>query len=499
MGRVKGVNVVVGIPSFGMVSTYFAQSVSSQAFPLVSSKIEKYVLNKPIAEARNEIVEFALNQGADYIYWLDDDVIASPDSFLKLLNHNKDIINGVYWSKSNPPMPLLFRGHLEGPYWDWHVGDLIEIDAAGNGLTLVRTEVYRRMQEELGGPWYSTDYLSFAGVEGSSAPNNTEDLYFYWKAKKLGYKIWADTSVQAYHYDKNNNVLYGMPTNSPQAWPAWMTTDITEGTKLIADLGSGPVSPYMRDEGKVVSFDIRPEVKPDVICDVGKSIPVPDQTFDIVFSSHTLEHFSFTGVDRVIKEWARILKVGGEIRIVVPNLRWSAKRILEDRMIPEDFWVLYGEQDYPKNVHYGGFTPSLIKHLLEYSGVFEDVQTHEGNLDGPPGPDSWNLMVKATKKVHPKTENITPEDIDPSPRAEYWWPVRTYDEWKERPITEEEIASDKKHVLSPKSKEKLSKKVEKITGNPLRSAFDFAVFTEETLEKQAKEEEAPTNGLESDN
>src|SRR3954468_1106641 len=101
MGKVFGVNVVIGIPSFGMVSTYFYQAMKSQQFPLVSSAIDHVVLDKPIAEARNEIVEFALSQGAHYIFWVDDDVIAPPDAFLRLYNHQKDIINGVYWSKSN--------------------------------------------------------------------------------------------------------------------------------------------------------------------------------------------------------------------------------------------------------------------------------------------------------------------------------------------------------------------------------------------------------------
>src|SRR4030066_1044367 len=90
MGKVKGVNVVIGIPSFGMVSTYFLQSRLSQQFPLVSSAIDKIVLNKPIADARNEIVEFALSQGANYIYWLDDDVVAPPDTFLKMFRHRVD-------------------------------------------------------------------------------------------------------------------------------------------------------------------------------------------------------------------------------------------------------------------------------------------------------------------------------------------------------------------------------------------------------------------------
>jgi SAM-dependent methyltransferase len=438
MGKVAGINVVVGIPSFGMVSTYFLQSRIAQQFPLVSSAIDKIVLNKPIADARNEIVEYALSQGANYIYWLDDDVVAPPDTFLRLFNHHKDIINGVYWSKSNPPMPLLFRGHLNGPYYDWHVGDLIEIDAAGSGLTLVKTDVYRKIQKDLGGPWYSVNYGSFAGVEGSP-PNNTEDLYFYWKARKAGYKVWADTGVQAFHYEKNSGILYGMPPGSPQSQAAWEV--LPAGGKLIADLGSGPVTPYMRDEGKVVSFDIREEVKPDVVCDLRK-LPVPDQTFDIVYSSHTLEHFGFNSVQTILKEWTRVLKVGGELRIVVPNIRHVGYRLAMDQMNATDFWVLWGEQDYAKNFHATGFTPKLLKALVESLGIFEDIEVAEREPFGAPNAANWSLQLRAKKVIHPVSENITPEDIDPSPQTPNWWPVAMYNTVNERPMTDEEIARD---------------------------------------------------------
>lgn len=439
MGKTVGVNVVVGIPSFGMVSTYFLQSRMAQQFPLVSSAIDKIVLNKPIAEARNEIVEYALEQGANYIFWLDDDVVAPGDAFLKMFNHQKDIVNGVYWSKSNPPMPLLFRNHLEGPYWDWHVGDFIEIDAAGSGLTLVKTDVYRKIRDEIGGPWYSTEYSSFQGVS-SSPSNNTEDLYFYWKARKAGYKIWADTSIQAFHYEKNSQVLYAMPPNAPQGNVAWAIHP--PGDKLIADIGSGPVSPYMLDEGKVVSFDIREDVHPDVVCDV-RRLPVPDQTFDIVFSSHTLEHFGWTSVDKVLKEWGRVLKVGGELRIVVPNLRHVAQRLVDDKPWPTDMWVLYGEQDYPKNFHAMGFTPNILKSLVESMGIYEDIQIREGNVEGGPQPDSWNLQVKATKVKHPVIDNITPDWVDAPKQDPMMWPIRLYQQYNARPMTPEEVIGDK--------------------------------------------------------
>lgn len=437
MGKTFGVNVVVGIPSFGMVSTYFMTARQSQQFPLVSSAVDKVVLNKPIAEARNEIVQYALDQGANYIYWLDDDVIAPPDAFLKMFMSGKDIVNGVYWSKSNPPMPLLFRNHLEGPYLDWHVGDFIEVDAAGNGLTLVKTDVYRTISEKIGGPWYSTEYSSFKNATASPA-NNTEDLYFYWKAKQAGFKVWADTSIQAFHYEKNTQVLYGPAANAPQMNPAWAI--VPQGDKLIADIGSGPISPYM-SEGKVVSFDIREDVKPDVVCDVRK-LPVPDETFDIVFSSHVLEHFAWGKVQTILKEWSRVLKTGGELRLVLPNLRHVAQRLLDDNIIPTDLWVIYGEQDYPKNFHAAGFTPNILKTLVESLGIYEDIQIKEGDINGPPMPDSWNLQLKATKVRHPQVDNITPEWIDAPEATPQWWPIKLHQAYNERPMTPEEIVAD---------------------------------------------------------
>lgn len=491
MGKTFGVNVVVGIPSFGMVSTYFLQSRISQQFPLVSSAVDKIVLNKPIAEARNEIVQYALDQGANYIYWLDDDVIAPPDAFLKMYMSGKDIVNGVYWSKSNPPMPLMFRNHLEGPYMDWHIGDFIEVDAAGNGLTLVKTDVYKKIAEMDGenGKWYSTNYTSFKNATQSGS-NNTEDLYFYWKAKKAGFKVWVDTSIQAYHFEKNSQVLYQMPNNARQGQASWMV--VPPGKKNIADIGSGPISPQF-DDGVVTSFDIREDVHPDIVCDV-RHLPVPDQVFDVVFSSHTLEHFGWQGVQDVLKEWSRVLKVGGELKLVVPNLRYVADRLLKDEINVQDFWVLYGEQDYAKNFHAAGFTPKTLSSLVASLGIYEDIEVGEGDVTGEPNPLNWNLNLRAIKKKHPVTENITPEWVDAPKSEDVWWPVKIYQEYNERPM-DEEIAKDKlkwldSDITDVKSEPRLNHFYPN-DGLPVEEAVAVA---EKPKTKKRQPKAAPTNG-----
>lgn len=41
----------------------------------------------------------------------------------------------------------------------------------------------------------------------------------------------------------------------------------------------------------------------------------PDATFDLVYSSHVIEHIEWFDVERTIAEWARILKPGGWLEV----------------------------------------------------------------------------------------------------------------------------------------------------------------------------------------
>ena len=55
---------------------------------------------------------------------------------------------------------------------------------------------------------------------------------------------------------------------------------------------------------------------------VSEAFPLPfeDNTFDLVYSSHVLEHFEKINTQAIVNEWVRILKPGGMIRLSVPSL-----------------------------------------------------------------------------------------------------------------------------------------------------------------------------------
>src|SRR5580658_121949 len=56
--------------------------------------------------------------------------------------------------------------------------------------------------------------------------------------------------------------------------------------------------------------------------------PFPDQSFDFVYSSHVLEHFTKEQARVLLAEAHRVLKPGGIIRTVVPDLEGTCREYL---------------------------------------------------------------------------------------------------------------------------------------------------------------------------
>jgi len=63
--------------------------------------------------------------------------------------------------------------------------------------------------------------------------------------------------------------------------------------------------------------------------DLNGGIPYPDDTFDFVYHSHLLEHFSRSVGLGLLKECCRVLKPGCVIRVVVPDLESIARLYLQ--------------------------------------------------------------------------------------------------------------------------------------------------------------------------
>jgi predicted SAM-dependent methyltransferase len=58
-----------------------------------------------------------------------------------------------------------------------------------------------------------------------------------------------------------------------------------------------------------------------VYLDASRPFPLPDASFDLVFSEHMLEHLTYADGLACLRECVRILRPGGRIRIATPSLQ----------------------------------------------------------------------------------------------------------------------------------------------------------------------------------
>jgi len=120
------------------------------------------------------------------------------------------------------------------------------------------------------------------------------------------------------------------------------------------------------------NLDVRQLPGVDVVHDLTIPLPFPENSVDEIVASDLLEHFSMSKTNQVLKDWIRVLKVGGLLVIRVPDLMAVSKAIANgDSRISLDNCILriYGGQDYPTNFHYFGFTKETLTKRLASLGM----------------------------------------------------------------------------------------------------------------------------------
>lgn len=119
-------------------------------------------------------------------------------------------------------------------------------------------------------------------------------------------------------------------------------------------------------------------------------LPYDDNSVDEILAKDVIEHFSFRNIERVLKEWHRVLKPGGLLTVQTPDFERIAAKFIHGEIktwYELSYW-LYGAQDYPENHHKAIFTKSELKRLLEEMG-FSVIEMSN---------DNSNIICKAIKK-----------------------------------------------------------------------------------------------------
>lgn len=146
----------------------------------------------------------------------------------------------------------------------------------------------------------------------------------------------------------------------------------------LLEIGGGP-SPAHPDWEQLDATDWMHRGNPTTLLADMRQIPVGDDTFDEIYARNVLEHVKET--HETLVEWARVLKPGGKLTVIVPD----ALGIVRDYLSGKNSWAecserLCGSQSYELDVHRVAFTLDETAPIIQAAGlrVMRLESSHEG-------------------------------------------------------------------------------------------------------------------------
>lgn len=145
--------------------------------------------------------------------------------------------------------------------------------------------------------------------------------------------------------------------------------NITKDVKLHIGCGERYIPGF-------IHIDVRQLPHVDYVTSADKLDMFEDSSVDLVYACHILEHFRRNQIYDVLREWHRVLKHGGILRIAVPDFEKLVEVYLKTNDLKLILGLLVGRQDYPENTHYEVFDYIYLSEILGHVG-FKNIHRYD--------------------------------------------------------------------------------------------------------------------------
>jgi predicted SAM-dependent methyltransferase len=126
----------------------------------------------------------------------------------------------------------------------------------------------------------------------------------------------------------------------------------------------------------MIHVDIRNFPHVDYVTGADKLYMFKDNSIDLIYCCHLLEHFRRSQMHLVLKEWYRVLKSGGTLRLAVPDFEKLVEVYSTTKDIRLVIGPIVGRQDFPENTHYMIFDLASLSELLIEVG-FKNIHRYD--------------------------------------------------------------------------------------------------------------------------
>jgi hypothetical protein len=257
--------ILIAVPSTGLVRMEWVMAKYGQVIPTNWSQVEMIQwlstyspIEYQLPDAENLIAKQVVLGDFEWVLSIEADNVIPPDAFIRLNEYmtagKVPVISGLYYTKSHPPEPILYRGRGNGSFRDFKLGDKVWCDGIPFGFTLIHGSIIKALWNEseeymvgnevtrkvfelpnfnVGNHGFDNQEAAEGEVTGRFAyTRGTTDLNFCkrlmrddifvkagWpKYQKMKYPFLVDTNILVQHIDNNGRMypIGGVPRkNAP--------------------------------------------------------------------------------------------------------------------------------------------------------------------------------------------------------------------------------------------------------------------------------------------
>lgn len=226
----------------------------------------------------------------------------------------------------------------------------------------------------------------------------------------------AWNGLQVFTWEENQAASQPLGEEQNIAWKNRETT----AAKLVLHVGCGPYTPralhstFRTEQWQEIRLDINPAFEPDIVASLTDMAAIPAESVDAVWSSHNVEHLYEHEVPIALKEFYRVLKLGGFALITLPDIQGVAEYVAQG-YLEEPLYIapagpicaidiLYGHRRFISQgnhfmAHKTGFTAHTLGQKLIRAGFIKvEVKREDLNL--------WAVAYKGSIEESSKSNII---------------------------------------------------------------------------------------------
>lgn len=245
--------ILIAIPTSKYIEPETFKSLYDLDIPEGYETEFQFFYGYSISQIRNLIAEWAKHY--DYLFSVDSDIVLPKNTLRNFIAADKDIISGLYIQRiPNTHTLEIYMDTPNGgctnmPYELIKNRGIVEIAGCGFGCVLIKSEVFRTI------PYPHFEYHSAINHRDTIS----EDIDFAIKARKHGFKLWADSSIHCEHIG-NTKFIVDQP-------PSKEISSISDEKKSLKALSNKRLLPKTH-----VDYLNEMSIEPKVIYDIGSCV-----------------------------------------------------------------------------------------------------------------------------------------------------------------------------------------------------------------------------------